>query len=196
MSPSPTDRIQRSDDHLAQATGYPDEKYYLNEVQYYFFRNPALRELRVEQFFRYFSHGDIDTARDRIPTAQRTDENTVRDAINVPDADDPAHRHYSSVASAASRPGEGLRCGLWAKGVRIKSAVRRSNLNLCVCRTAVLQPLGKDRADFYEQRLLLGLPWHCPKRPQTSRRRGQTEVTWTSATHAPNTPCGAAVVSP
>ena len=27
------DRIRRSEDHLAQATGYPDDMYYLNEVQ-------------------------------------------------------------------------------------------------------------------------------------------------------------------
>ena len=130
-------------------------------MQYYFFRSQDLAALRVEQFFRYFTHGDIDAARERTPTAQRTDENTVREPVDVAEADDPSHHHYSSVASAACRPGEGLRCGLWAKGVRIKSAVRRSNLNLCVCRTAFLEPIGKDRDAFYEQRLLLGLPWHC-----------------------------------
>ena len=70
-------------------------------MQYYFFRNQDLADLRVEQFFRYFTHGDIDTARERTPTAQRTDENTVRDAIDAPDANDPCHRHYSSVASTA-----------------------------------------------------------------------------------------------
>ena len=53
------DRIRRSEDHLAQATGYPDDMYYLNEVQYYFFRNEDLAGLRPEQFFRYFSHGDV-----------------------------------------------------------------------------------------------------------------------------------------
>ena len=111
------------------------------------------------------------------------------DEIDAPDADDPSHRHYSSIASAAIPPGGGLRCGLWRKGLRIKSAVRRSNLTLRVCRTAFLEPIGKARDDSYEQRLLFGLPWHCPKRPATSRKRGQPEVTWTFATHAPNTPC-------
>ena len=68
------DRIRRSDDHVAQAKGYPDDQYYLNEVQYYFFRSQKLASLRLEQFFRYFTHGDIEAARAKTPTAQRTDE--------------------------------------------------------------------------------------------------------------------------
>ena len=53
------DRIRRTPEHLVQATGYPDPAYYLNEVQYYFFRTIDLSPLRVEQFFRYFAHGSV-----------------------------------------------------------------------------------------------------------------------------------------
>ena len=48
----------------------------------------------------------------------------------------------------------------WDHGMRTKSAVRRSNLNLSACRSAFLEPVGRDRDAFYEQRLLLGLAWH------------------------------------
>ena len=78
-----------------------------------------------------------------------------------------------------------LRCG---RGVGIRSAVRRTNRNLCVCRSAFLEPIGKDQDAFYEQRLLLGLPWHCPKRPASSRREGRRVVSWTFTTSAPSTP--------
>ena len=43
----PNGRIRRSPEHLANATGYPDPEYYLNEVQYYFFRNKDLADLRL-----------------------------------------------------------------------------------------------------------------------------------------------------
>ena len=44
------------------------------------------------------------------------------------------------------------------------------------------------REDFYEQRLLFGLPWHCAKRPTTHAREGVEQVTWTFTTAAPHTP--------
>merc|ERR1712242_222989 len=77
------DRIRRSPDHLANATGYPDPDYYLNEVQYYVFRNKDLADLRLEQFFRYFSHGLVEDARDRAPVAQRTHEETLLEDSDV-----------------------------------------------------------------------------------------------------------------
>ena len=85
----PKDRIRRSPEHLAHATGYPDTDYYLNEVQYYFFRGTALSPLRVDQCFRYFSHGPVQDARDRAPVAQRTHEETVVDRADLDGNDDP-----------------------------------------------------------------------------------------------------------
>ena len=43
---------------------------------------------------------------------------------------------------------------------------RRKNSELAVSRTPVLEPLGEQREHFYEQRLLLGLPWHCTGYPR------------------------------
>ena len=43
---------------------------------------------------------------------------------------------------------------------------RRKNSELAVSRTPVLEPLGAQREHFYEQRLLLGLPWHCTGYPR------------------------------
>ena len=88
--------------------------------------------------------------------------------------------------------GTSFHCGLWKKGVRTKSAVRCSNQNLCVCRTAFLEPIGSGREDFYEQRLLRGLPWHCPVRPKSKKVGGEAQVTWTFATTAPHTPAALA----
>ena len=42
---------------------------------------------------------------------------------------------------------------------------RRRNTELAVSRTPILQPLGEHRERFYEQRLLLGLPWYCIEHP-------------------------------
>ena len=42
-------RNLRDPGHVQRVPDYPDPKYYLNYTQKYFFRNPALRHLRVEQ---------------------------------------------------------------------------------------------------------------------------------------------------
>ena len=49
-------RIRRSDEHLEQVVGYPDDEYYPNEMQKYLFRGEVLRHLRPEQFFRSEEH--------------------------------------------------------------------------------------------------------------------------------------------
>ena len=40
----------RTTEHMEQHPGYPDPVYYLSFLGKYFYRNPALRHLRVEQF--------------------------------------------------------------------------------------------------------------------------------------------------
>ena len=43
---------------------------------------------------------------------------------------------------------------------------RRANTELACTRTRFIEPFGDQREDFYEQRLLLGLPWYCTHDPQ------------------------------
>ena len=43
--------IPRAGEHL-RVTAYPDPKFYMNDVQQYFFRHKNLRHLRTHQFFR------------------------------------------------------------------------------------------------------------------------------------------------
>ena len=181
------DRIPRSEEHIVKAVGYPDPTHYLNQVQYYFFRNEKLWHMRVEQFFRYFTHGDVDAERARTPQAQRTHDETGADVAGRV-ADDSCHRHYDPAASALAH-GDAVQCGLRRRGVRTKGAVRRSNADLCVCRTPFFEPLGATRESYYEQKLLLALPWNCVDRPkQRTDAAGLTHTTWLFQTTAPDTP--------
>ena len=45
-----------------------------------------------------------------------------------------------------------------------------------------------ERESVYEQRLLLGLPWHCSRRPTTKRTGVDREVAWTFTTTVLHTP--------
>ena len=53
-------------------------------------------------------------------------------------------------------------------------------MTLAISRHSILEPLADTREAFYEQRLLLGLAWHCPEL-MPSRESGperETHVTW------------------
>ena len=154
-------RMKRSPEHLERGHAYPDATYYLNEVQYYFFRNDALRYLRPGQFFRYFLRGTDDGARQ--PLARRTHDETVvpDDGSHVTDVR--SHRHYDTRSSAVAA-GDKFPCA--RVGGRCAAACRRHTGNLCVPRSSFLEPCGPDREAFYKQRLLFGLPWHCTRRPE------------------------------
>ena len=45
-------RTPRAPAHLAKNPEYPDPRHYLSATQQYFFRSPAQRHLRIEQFLR------------------------------------------------------------------------------------------------------------------------------------------------
>ncbi len=177
----PTSRIARQEAHLQKVARYPDKHYYLQEIQYYFFRNEALRHLRPGQFFRYFKHRREEDQ--RKPLAMRTDENTigVDDESRVPD--DPTHRHYDSKTAAGTAfPCARLR-------ITCASSVRRQNSNFCVPRSSFLEPVAGVKSEaFYEQRLLLGLPWHCAEKPSFEGEPPHVKSRWTFATTAPHTP--------
>ena len=180
----PAARMARSEEHLGKNKQYPDKYYYLNEVQKYLFRNEQLRYLRTHQFFRYFSHSS-ETATGKATTLL-TSENTmsvVEADIRVPD--DPTHRNYDERVSAVAA-GDKFPCAR----LRIFSdtAVRRQNSNFQVPRSAFLEPLGGGREDFYEQRLLFGLPWHCLEKPTFEGEPPHAKSRWTYCTEAPHTP--------
>ena len=116
-----------------------------------------LHHLRVEQFNHYFSPvfgsgaGDVATAATGEDTREADETNPL--AIIT-------HRHYDARAETI------------AVSTRLNGTIqeatrmsRRKNSELAVSRTPVLEPLGEQREHFYEQRLLLGLPWHCTGYP-------------------------------
>ncbi len=180
----PKNRIQRTPEHAEKVRAYPDPEYYLNELQYYFFRSAQLKELRPGQFFRYYTHRDDENAR-KSP-AVRTDENTLQvdDSDVIPD--NVSHQNFHEESSALPA-GTTLACrnGI---GVKCSSARRRHNRDLCVVRVPPLEPCGCSRESYYEQKLLLGLPWHCYKKPAKVSRNNETGTRWFFQTDAPYTP--------
>ena len=161
-------RMQRTAEHKDKAA-YPDEEYYLNAVQKYFFRADELRPLRVGQFLRYFAWGKDEFQ--YVPPAKRVDENTVEDVPDCNVESDTAHRHWHCIP--ASMPS-----GKLCRSTEYPSMVvrRRHNARLCVPRSAFIEPLGPKRETFYERKLLENLPWFCTTEPRTYE--GDTEQTW------------------
>jgi hypothetical protein len=141
----PEGRMRRTDEHIARLASYPDKKYYLNQTQMYFFRNEQLRHLRPEQFFRYFVQRT--GTQSRRPQQPSTEENTADDIEHGPVPVNPAHRHYDAAAQACAEGAE-LPC---SGRLQCAGAVRRKNLDLCVPRSRLLEPIGADREAFSEQ---------------------------------------------
>ena len=62
-------------------------------------------------------------------------------------------------------------------------AIRRKNSQLAVASHKVFEPIGEYREPYYQQKLLLGLPWHCPDGSPfqvhvPGGERGQTREVW------------------
>ena len=146
--PSRDRRTPREPTHLEKWPQYPDAQFYLSYVQKYFFRHPSLRHLRVEQFTRYFACG-----------GDRADGVTVEDTVNEDVGAVPleeGHRHFDDFAENTP---PGTVFPSIAAGV--ESAKRRCQTRLAVSRVPFVEPIADKREAFYEQRLLLGLPWFC-----------------------------------
>ena len=177
-------RVRRSEEHADRLSNYPDEDYFLNEVQQYFFRNHGLWHLRLGQFFRYFSQ-QVDP-HGKTPHCMRTDDDTVEagseNARAVPP--EPSHRHFDAWADSESScpPGSAFRCHKHPL-IQCASARRRRHTDLCVPRSSFIEPLGERRERFYEQRLLFGLPWHCSQKPEDVRQESRILKRWSFSTH-------------
>ena len=85
---------------------------------------------------------------------------------------DVSHRHYHPVAQEL-QPGEIVH----NRDIGVFSCRRRQCSRLCVPRSAFVEPLGPKREDYYEQRLLEGLPWFCVDGP-SKRQADDDAPTW------------------
>jgi len=96
---------------------------------------------------------------DREATDGPTMENTIQEDDNKV-IRCPGHRHYDSyVEEVAAGTVYSVGCG-------IESARRRQQSRLAVSRVPFIEPLADKREAYFEQKLLLGLPWFCATPPQ------------------------------
>ena len=151
--PEKGSKTQRDPSHIEKHPCYPDPAYYLAHTGKYFFRHADLRRLRVEQFNRYFVLSD-----EGSNAAAPTLEDTCADEEDAVPSET-HHRHYDEAA-------EHVPSGkTFASATSVTGARRRQQARLGISRTPFIEPIGTKREAFYEQKLLLGLPWHCPVRP-------------------------------
>ena len=162
-------RTPRDPTHIARLAQYPDPAYYLTWTGKYFFRHASLRHMRVEQFARYFAiAADGDTA-----AVGQTLEDTVGDEADVVDPV-ATHRHYDKFAESLV-PGTRLA----STAVGVGGVRRRLQARLGISRVPFIEPIGDKREAFYEQKLLLGLPWHCGDIPAVGGGTSVWRFTWT-----------------
>ena len=149
-------RGQRDPEHLKEHPEYPDPHCYLDPTQQYFLRHINLWPLRLEQYKRYFATsketGEGPGEQTREDTRDAEEEREDHRALVRED-----HRHHDEKAQALLPS-----TAFPSRSPHGEKAVRRRNTTLAVCRARVIEPLGDLREAFYEQRLLLGLPWYCP----------------------------------
>ena len=100
--------------------------------------------------------------------------------------DDQCHRNYDLFSSRKGCQ-DTVACAETLR-VKVQKAKRRHNRDFCVARSSFLEPCGKDKDAFYEQKLLLGLPWHCHRKPLTGQKHANNAARWFFETSAPNTP--------
>ena len=173
----------RSEGHLKKYSyplEFPDPLFHLSLLGTYFFRNASLLHLRIEQFNRYLLVSD------------RIDNDAYRGCGIEPEEDDVEdssdrfvetnHRHYDAFMEGQP-PGKTY-ASRW-KGV--DTAKRRAHSRLGVARTQHLEPIGHTRERFYQQRLVLGLPWFADTAPQLVETACGRQVAWVLKWKRPTT---------
>ena len=158
----------RDPGHIAKCPDFPDPHYYLSFTQKYFFRNAALRHLRVEQFNRYFAMaGEVES------TTPMTAEDTINDD-RAPPAD-ATHRNYDEQMEETPAGAHFV-----ASCKQVPGCKRRAQSCLGVSRVPFIEPIGTTREDFYESKLVLALPWYCPEKPEVvTNAEGHECTRWT-----------------
>jgi len=144
----------RDEKHKSKFPDYPHPKLILSKTQQYFFRHDSLKHLRLEQIVRYFSTAGW------IRRGEQTDENTM-EHDNEDVQGDSHHRHYDSFAEK-THPGTKFH----SRCVDCDVYQRRHQARLGVCRVPYLEPLANQREDYWQQKLLLALPWYCKEPPK------------------------------
>ena len=165
----------RSEAHLKKypyPTDFPDPLFNLSLFGTYVFRNATLLHLRIEQFNRYLlvSSDRIDNDR-YIGCGIEPEEGDVEDSPDRLVETD--HRHYD--AFMGTQPPGKTYASRW-KGV--DTAKRRAHSRLGVAKTQHLEPIGRTRERFYQQRLVLGLPWYADSAPLLVETGNTKHVSW------------------
>ena len=85
------------------------------------------------------------------------------------------HRNYDETMEDTS---EGAHFLAWTK--HVPGCKRRSQNRLGCSRVPFIEPIGSSREDFYEAKLVLGLPWFCPEVPRAVKTAdGHDDTEWT-----------------
>ena len=150
-------RNPRDPAHMERHPTYPDPHYFLNYTQKYFFRHESLRHLRVEQFNRYLTQSESDSAK-RSPTTEDTIEDVPEDAPPT----DTHHRNFDEFMESTV-----VGKHFPSTAQHIPGCRRRLSSRLGVSRVPMIEPIGQSREMFYEAKLLLALPWFCEELPKT-----------------------------
>ena len=98
-----------------------------------------------------------------------TNEDTINEEVGVTYEAKTTHRHYDRFSETVL---EGTMFASDFKGVEVVR--RRNQQRLAVPYHPALEPLGVKREPYYQQKLLLGLPWYCPQKP-VPHEDGSTE---------------------
>ena len=119
--------------------------FYLSFLGKYFYRNPRLRHLRIEQFNRYCALMDATSAAAANLTAENTIDVDEEDAnpYKLVECD---HRNYDLQME---RTPAGTQFPSTAPGVA--GARRRQDSRLGVSRPPLLEPAGSGREGFYQR---------------------------------------------
>ena len=172
-------RTERDPLHIQNNPDYPDPQYYLTLTGKYFFRHESLRHLRIEQFNRYFALVSEGQAVKVGATVEDTHDDEQEDTVVA----ETHHRHFDQHTEALC-PGTHLPASL----KHVEGARRRKQGRLAVSRVPFIEPIGMKREAFYEQRLLLALPWYCPEKPRVVHGGAEQQVVEWSFTWTPPSP--------
>ena len=165
---------RRSEAHLAKHPEYPDPLFYLSLLGKYYFRNKSLLHLRIEQFNRFLvvTEDTADSSTFRCSGIEEAEDDD--DAVDSSRFVENEHRHYDPYMENQA-PGKRY-LARW-KGV--PSARRRMHSRLGVARVQHMEPIGTTRESFYQQKLVLGLPWYADAAPQiVETGGGKRAVSW------------------
>ena len=148
---NPDYRYRRDPAHKLRVPDYPDPDFLLNFTQKFFFRHKDLRHLRVEQFNRYF-----------LMAGEAQVSSTSEDTVVEEDfAQEVSHRNHDPWA-------ENVQVGthFLASQKHVPGCRRRQTNRMGVSRLPMIEPIGQTRENFYEQKLVLALPWYCVGPPE------------------------------